>query len=186
MQIEVLQSLQTGSETVHEQWGWGLWSEEWWINVSGSVSENKVSSRSVVETELVMWERSERWKKCMWNEMLFIDPGWVRSMWEDSGNQSGMADNLKCNHEWKKYEPRSMVFLPKIPESECSEMVMLYSPVYAYVYLNNYAFALPYWNSCVAQCRAHNVYDSRQCCFWKQPVLLCVAVWTCTWHTCTI
>lgn len=106
-------------------------------------------------------------------EMLFIDPGWVRSMREDSGNRSGMADNLRCNHEWKKYEPRSMVFLPKIPESECCEMVMLYSPMYAYVYslqsLNNYEFAL-----------------------WPHTVLflittrLCAAVWTYTWHTCTI
>lgn len=60
-----------------------------------------------------------------------------------------MADNLKCNHEWTKYEPGSMVFLPKIPESECCEMVMLYSPapMYVYVYLNNCVSEIPMQHS---------------------------------------
>lgn len=67
--------------------------------------------RAAVRSERVLKMR-EKSEKCI----CYYETGknaceWllVKSMWVDSGNRH----KLKCKHEWKKYEPRSIVFLPK-------------------------------------------------------------------------
>ncbi len=87
--------------------------------------------------ELLIWGRGQKGAsvnmKLETNACKSSFPVLVKSMRTDSGNRHVKWPEWK--HEWKKYKPRSIFFLPEIPESEHFEIVILYGSVYVFVYI---------------------------------------------------